>query len=124
MRIQLGQTERHKLGKPWVVLILLLLCHTYKKQPLKQLFWQLLYPRLAMQMKLKPQLHSSRLEYRKVRMGNMIVQQQVADWLEGFWLKCPDFAYLHIMSGVRQSIISIMVRIGMYNGILIYTNSI
>ena len=33
MRIQLGQTERHKLGKPWVVLILLLLCHTYKKQP-------------------------------------------------------------------------------------------
>jgi len=45
-----------------------------------------------MQMK-QTTAQTPRLEYRKVRMGNMIMQQQVADWLEGFWLKCPDFAY-------------------------------
>jgi len=115
MRIQLGQTERHKLGKPWVGFYTFTFLPYIEKATENNCLGSCCIQDWLCKWN-KPQLKPQ---------GWSIAKWEWATWScssrspIGWKVFGWNVLILHIISGVRQSIISIMVGIGMYNGILI-----
>lgn len=115
MRIQLGQTERHKLGKPWVGFYTFTFVPYIEKATENNCLGSCCIQDWLCKWN-KPQLKPQ---------GWSIAKWEWATWScssrspIGWKVFGWNVLILHIISGVRQSMISIMVGIGMYNGILI-----